>query len=619
MDAKTFDLIKPLSAAASDTAKAGAASHSVQFYVHEDSMLEEASCFLEPAIAAGGAAVLIATAEHRKGILARLAERGLDSEQALRDGRIVMADAAEMLSQITTEGVPDWTKFEALVGAAIARANAACKQAATDGAKCTPVAVFGEMVALLLAEGKREAVLRLEQFWNCLLETGVARLHCAYPIDAFNEGDAETFLRVCAEHSVVEPDVGAWHGAGSENNSRAITLFRHSMRAVLAELALRRSEQRFRLFVEAVQDYALFLLDPDGRVTTWNKGAQRIKGWEAHEILGKHFSIFYPEDDVEAGKPQFELQIAAKDGRFEDEGWRVRKDGSKFWANVIITALRDEHGVLYGFGKVTRDFTERMLAQQAQHDAKRKLEESEKSLRELSMHLFRTQEEERRRIGIELHDSLGQNLSFLKITLDSMLSRMNGDRQGAVGQTLAECASVAEEAIKEVRTISYLLYPPMLEEMGLKSAIAWYIEGFAQRSGIKTDLFVSPNVRRLPRDVETAVFRVLQEALTNVHRHSGSATASVRIVVKNDNLELEVSDRGKGIAASKPAKPGRDWTRSPGVGLRGMNERMRQLGGELELMLTPVGTTVRATVPIGVPDSLRSHPKNAADAAAASD
>lgn len=603
METTALDPTSRLPVAVLNAARTGPTTHSVQFYVHDDSMVEEAVRFIDSAVSAGGAAVVIATPEHRDGILAGLAGRGVDIESALRDSRIVAADAAGMLSEITSGGIPDWSKFEPVVRAVIARAEVACKRLVADGAECAPgVAVFGEMVALLLAEGKRDSVLRLEELWNRLLETGIARLHCAYPIDAFHEGEAETFLRICAEHSTVKPDGGAPQYHDSEKNSRAVTLFRQSMRAILAELALRRSEQRFRLFVEAVQDYALFLLDAEGRVSTWNKGAQRIKGWEAHEILGKHFSIFYPEDDVRAGKPDFELQIAAKDGRFEDEGWRVRKDGSKFWANVIITALRDERGVLYGFGKVTRDFTERMLAQQAQQDAQRKLEDSEKSLRELSLHLFRTQEEERRRIGMELHDSLGQNLSFLKITLDSMLSRMNGDRQGPVGQALAECATVAEDAVKEVRTISYLLYPPMLEEMGLKSAIAWYVEGFAQRSGIKTHVFVSPNVGRLPRDVETALFRVLQEALTNVHRHSGSATASVRISINRDNLELEVTDHGKGIVASK-AKPGRDWTHSPGVGLRGMNERMRQLGGNLELMLTPVGTTVRASVPLTVSGS----------------
>jgi PAS domain S-box-containing protein len=193
-------------------------------------------------------------------------------------------------------------------------------------------------------------------------------------------------------------------------------------------------EDRFRLFVGAVQDYAIFMLDPTGDVVSWNRGARRIKGYEASEIIGKNFSTFYPEEDVRSGKPEMELRVAASEGRFEDEGWRVRKDGSQFWANVIITAIRDEHGRLVGFGKVTRDITDRMQAQRAvdrlnqelrkevleRRTTERRLADSERSLRSLSLHLLRTQDEERKRIGRDLHDSLGQLLTALKLGLDSI-------------------------------------------------------------------------------------------------------------------------------------------------------------------------------------------------------
>ncbi|MBX6362783.1 MAG: PAS domain S-box protein [Gemmatimonadetes bacterium] len=128
--------------------------------------------------------------------------------------------------------------------------------------------------------------------------------------------------------------------------------------------ALRFSEERFRLLVESIKDYAIFMLDPEGRVVTWNEGAERIKGYRAEEIIGKPFTVFYPPEAVESGFPQYELEMAAKTGRFEDEGWRVRKDGSRFWANIVITALRDEAGELVGFAKVTRDLTERREAEQ---------------------------------------------------------------------------------------------------------------------------------------------------------------------------------------------------------------------------------------------------------------
>ncbi len=132
-----------------------------------------------------------------------------------------------------------------------------------------------------------------------------------------------------------------------------------------AEEQLRESEERFRLLVEGVRDYAIFMLDSQGRVKSWNPGAERIKGYTAEEILGQHFSRFYTEEDIERGKPDHALGIAAAQGRFEDEGWRVRKDGSRFFANVIVTALRDENGRLRGFSKVTRDFTERKRAEEA--------------------------------------------------------------------------------------------------------------------------------------------------------------------------------------------------------------------------------------------------------------
>lgn len=362
-----------------------------------------------------------------------------------------------------------------------------------------------------------------------------------------------------------------------------------------SEQALRRSEDRFRVLVEAVQDYAIFILDPDGYVSTWNIGAERINIYKPAEIIGRHFSIFYPEEDILAGKPTRALEIAAKEGRLEDEGWRLRKDASRFWASVTITALRDDAGNLMGFAKVTRDVTERMCAHAALEAARKELEQSESSLRELSQHLLRTQDEERRRIGRDLHDSLGQYLAALRMKL-AALGRMVGPNAKAVTE-ITECTHLTDAALKEVRTVSYLLYPPMLEEFGLKSAISWYLEGFSSRSGVKTTLDVSFDMKRLDHDVELALFRVLQESLTNVHRHSGSTTASVRLGMQNDSAILEVRDQGKGIPQSLDHSE-QDRICTLGVGMRGMNERLRQLGGRVEVSSSPKGTIVTAIVPI---------------------
>jgi PAS domain S-box-containing protein len=139
-----------------------------------------------------------------------------------------------------------------------------------------------------------------------------------------------------------------------------------------AEQAIRDSEQRFRMLIDSVQEYGIFMLDRGGHVTSWNEGAERINGYTTAEILGKHFSIFYPDEDLAWNKPAYELEVASREGKFEDEGWRVRKDGSRFWANVVITAVRDDHGQLLGFSKVTRDLTDRRITQErAIADARR--------------------------------------------------------------------------------------------------------------------------------------------------------------------------------------------------------------------------------------------------------
>lgn len=568
-------------------------AHTVQFYQDDEVLLDEVGRFIGAALGAGDAAIVFATPLHREGLNRRLQAQGLDVVRAAGEGRYIPLDAEETLSRIMPDGSPDWSLFADLIGSQIVQASVAA------GRKGASVAIFGEMVARLWAGGKSEAVLRLEQFWNELAKTHSFGLRCAYPVRIFyREEHSEMFLKICGEHSGVIPGENYALLATEDQRLRDIAYLQQRAQALEAEIALRHSEERFRLFVEAVQDYAIFMLDPEGRVATWNIGAERIKGYQASEIIGQHFSRFYPEEDVRSGKPPRELEIAAKEGRLEDEGWRVRKDGSRFWANVIITALRDAGGRLVGFGKVTRDSTERMLAEKALKDAQRNLQNSEKSLRELSLHLLRTQDEERRRIGGEMHDSLGQYLSVLKMKLDSIVFSPQSVSAARTKKEVAECSHLAEECVKEVRTISYLLYPPLLEEMGLRSAVPWYLEGFAKRSGIKTRFEIPDDFERLPSDVELVLFRVLQESLTNVHRHSESATADVRLLREGEDVVLTVTDRGKGMPAGMREEPGRDWMGSLGVGLRSMNERLQQLGGRLDITSSEAGTEVRATVPV---------------------
>jgi PAS domain S-box-containing protein len=374
-----------------------------------------------------------------------------------------------------------------------------------------------------------------------------------------------------------------------------------------ADEALRASEERFRLLVQGVRDYAIFMLDPAGNVSSWNEGAQRIKGYTAGEIIGRNFSVFYTESDMRAGRPQRNLKQALEFGETEDEGWRLRKDGSRFWANVVITALKDDSGALYGYSKVTRDITDKRKAQEAlqkshaaleqqimeKTEAQRKVEASERSLAELSGRLLRMQDEERGRLGRELHDTLGQYLSALKMGLEVLSPALPG---GPTANQLGECIRMTDECIREVRTLSYLLYPPMLEEMGLRMAIEWHVDGFTRRSGIRVNCEVQPEIGRLPRDVEVAVFRIFQESLTNIHRHSESPTAQVHLWLEDGKIILEVKDEGKGAPPGALEFSG-DALGTLGVGLRGMNERVRQLGGELTLSSNEKGMTVRASIP----------------------
>jgi signal transduction histidine kinase len=199
-------------------------------------------------------------------------------------------------------------------------------------------------------------------------------------------------------------------------------------------------------------------------------------------------------------------------------------------------------------------------------------------------------------IGRDLHDSLGQYLAVLKLKLESVASNLQRKPDLAT-EDIAACIRLADESIKEVRTVSYLLYPPMLEEMGLKSAIPWYLDGFSSRSGINATFTADEQFRRLSAEAEIAMFRVLQESLTNVHRHSGSKSAEVRLLNNSGNAVLEIEDKGKGFDRAVLEQAAEDWMGALGVGVRGMNERLRQLKGKLEIIDKETGTLVRATIP----------------------
>jgi signal transduction histidine kinase len=237
------------------------------------------------------------------------------------------------------------------------------------------------------------------------------------------------------------------------------------------------------------------------------------------------------------------------------------------------------------------------------------------SLGELSARLMHLQDEERRRIARELHDSVGQTLAALSMNLATVRAEI--DRLKQTANTVSDSAALVDDMSKDIRTISYLLHPPLLDEAGLCSALRWYIQGFAERSKIKVDLDIPSDFGRLSRELETAIFRVVQECLTNIHRHSGSATAKVRVTHSEGRVRILVEDKGKGISAEKRSQIA-STSGTPGVGVRGMRERLRQLGGDMEIdSEAGKGTKITVHLPVSsVPPANNPVAKSASAAGA---
>jgi signal transduction histidine kinase len=225
---------------------------------------------------------------------------------------------------------------------------------------------------------------------------------------------------------------------------------------------------------------------------------------------------------------------------------------------------------------------------------------AEESLRELSGRLLQLQGEERRRIARELHDSAAQTLTACAISVEKARLLARAGRSAEVDDALIDAQTSIEAATSEIRTISHLLHPPVLDDFGLADALEWYAEGFSSRSQIKVDVKVPRGLGRLPRDIELTLFRIVQEGLTNVHRHSGSGCARVALIRDGQAIRLEIQDSGRGIPSDVlQAVDGR--LPRLGVGIAGMRERVRQLGGQIEISSNGGGTLIRTVLPLGTP------------------
>ena len=444
--------------------------HTVQFYGDDTLFLDELCRFIGTALVAGDGAVVIATKAHREGLLHRLRSRGFDAAKAIEQGRYIPMDAAETLAKIMRDGWPDASLCDEVLGGALGLATAAA------GGTDRRVSAFGEMVALLWAQGKAEAAVRLEQIWNNLAQKYPLSLRCAYAMSGFDrEEHSDIFLKICAEHSHVIPVESYTALVSEEQRLRTITHLQQKAQALETEMAERKQVE---------------------------EALRRTKA------------------DLES---QVEQRTAA--------------------------------------------------------------------LRQLTSRLLSLQDTERRRIARELHDSLGQYLVGLKLNVDML-------RQSPAREELwSEAEELMQQCISEVRTLSYLLHPPTMDAAGFASAARWYVEGYGQRSGLQVTLDAPNDLGRLPDAIELALFRVLQESLTNVHRHSGASTAHISIREDAEKVVLEIKDNGRGMPETLLSHFHATGA-GVGVGLAGIRERARELGGKLTLESDSSGTLVRVIIPV---------------------
>lgn len=365
-------------------------------------------------------------------------------------------------------------------------------------------------------------------------------------------------------------------------------------------------------------DDAIISKNLEGIITSWNKGAERIFGFTAHEAIGKSITLIIPKErrEEETGI----LNRLKKGERIDHfETVRMRKDGTKLDISITISPIKDRTGLITGASKVARDITENKKLERAMRENEERLRtlalgletevlkrtreldqrnaeavQQTERVQDLSNRLLQAQDEERRHIGRELHDSAGQTLTVMGFHVSKLMDMSQSVAPGIMKEA-EEIHQLVQRLVQEIRTASYLLHPPLLEEGGLSLALDWYTQGLKERSGLQIALHIPKDFGRYPSHVELAIFRIVQECLTNVHRHSGSNSAEIEIARNNGSILVTVKDQGKGIS---PARMAEIQTSGKGVGIGGMRERMRIIHGTLNIESSGTGMTVQAKIPI---------------------
>jgi len=353
----------------------------------------------------------------------------------------------------------------------------------------------------------------------------------------------------------------------------------------------------------------LVILSPDGTVLEANRAALEGTGFQRSEAIGqKVWDVWWRSLPEERENVKSGLAHAAQGLVVREECRYALRDGSVRIADRTLNPVQNERGEVVMIVASSLDITEHLQLRGILEDRvrERTLELEVKNaevvrqteiVRELSARLLQIQDEERRRIARELHDSVGQMLAAVSMNMANVHREADALSPEAA-KSLEDNTGLLEQLSIEIRTISHLLHPPLLDEVGLESALQWYIDGFSERSKINVDLQLPEDFGRLPRKLEITLFRVVQECLTNIHRHSGSSTASIRVARLQNEVRLEVRDAGKGIPKETQATLASG--KLSGVGLRGMHERLRQMGGQLDVQSNGTGTLILATLPLEV-------------------
>ncbi len=417
--------------------------------------------------------------------------------------------------------------------------------------------------------------------WKSALMTGQS-FEMEFPLRGA-DGVFRWFLTRISPFRNAEGKVVRWFGTNTNIHQQqelrqslieARDQLEHRVKERTAELERKRADSLQKAILLDLVNDAIFMRDIESRISYWNQGAERLYGWtsveavgrQSHDLLGTEFPL--PVEEIQSKK------------YWDGELRQKKRDGTEIVVASRWTTLRDAEGKPAGWLEINTDITERKRAEQ--------------TARGLAARFLTVEDAERRKFARELHDGLGQYLTALKLSLSLLPS--TDEKQATM---ISECSNILDKCISETRSVSHLLHPPLLDEAGLESAIRWNVEALAQRSGIAVKLDLPPKGQRLHTEVETALFRVVQEALSNIYRHANATEVGIQLQSLAKEVRLEIRDNGRGIPKDRLIQL-RSGT-GTGLGLVGIRERVRELGGTLQIESNEIGTVLKISIPLVKP------------------